>query len=79
MQLSVDVSLPNILNLISEMSLSELEEIRKKIVERELYFRKFQPDAIDNIVEDFQQEGYSSDFLKDLENGLKQSSVYNDN
>ena len=27
---------------------------------------------------DFQKEDYSNDFLKDLENGLKKSSVYND-
>ena len=28
---------------------------------------------------DFQKEDYSDDFLKDLENGLKKSSIYNEN
>jgi threonyl-tRNA synthetase len=79
MQLAVDISLPNILNLISQMSLNEIEEVKNKIVEKELYFRKFKKDKIENIMSDFQKENYSDDFLKDLENGLKKSSVYNEN
>jgi threonyl-tRNA synthetase len=79
MQLSIDVSLPNILNLISQMSLNEIEEIKNKIVEKELYFKRFKKDNIENIMSDFQKENYSDNFLKDLENGLKKSSVYNDN
>ena len=29
-----------------------------------------------NFIKDFKDEGYSDDFLKDLENGLRKSSVY---
>jgi len=76
MQLAVDVSLPNILNLISQMNLNEIEEIKNKIVEKELYFKKFKKDNIDDIIDDFQKENYSSDFLSDLEQGLKKSSLY---
>ena len=79
MQLAVDVSLPNILTLISQMSLNEIEEVKNKIVEKELYFKKFKKDKVENIMNDFQEENYSDDFLKDLENGLKKSSVYNAN
>lgn len=79
MQLAIDVSLPNILNLISQMSLNEIEEVKNKIVEKELYFKKFKKDKVENIMNDFQKENYSNDFLKDLENGLKKSSVYNAN
>jgi len=79
MQLAVDVSLPNILTLISQMSLNEIEEVKNKIVEKELYFKKFKKDKVENIMNDFQEENYSNDFLKDLENGLKKSSVYNAN
>jgi hypothetical protein len=79
MQLSIDVSVPNILNLISQMNVNEIEEIKNKIVEKELYFKKFQKDDIENIMNEFQKENYSNDFLNDLENGLKKSSVYNDN
>ena len=76
MQLAVDVSLPNILNLISQMNLNEIEEIKNKIVEKELYFKKFKKDNIDDIIDDFKKENYSSDFLSDLEQGLKKSSLY---
>jgi hypothetical protein len=79
MQLAVNVSLPNIIDLISQMSLNEIEEIKSKIVEKELYFKRFQKDDIKNIMNDFEKEDYSDDFLKDLENGLKKSSIYNAN
>ena len=78
MQLAVNISLPNILTLISQMSLNEIEQVKNKIVEKELYFKTFKKDKIENVMSDFQKEDYSDDFLKDLENGLKKSSVYND-
>ena len=79
MQLAVNISLPNILTLISQMSLNEIEEVKNKIVEKELYFKPFKKDKIGNIMNDFQKENYSDAFLKDLENGLKKSSIYNAN
>ena len=42
-------------------------------------FKTFKKDKIENVMGDFQKENYSDDFLKDLEDGLKKSSVYNDN
>ena len=77
MQLAIDISLPNILNLISQMSLNEIEEVKNKIIEKELYFKKHQKDTVTNIMDDFKKEDYSNDFLKDLEDGLKKSSLYN--
>ena len=67
MQLAVNISLPNILTLISQMSLNEIEQVKNKIIEKELYFKKFK------------KEDYLNDFLKDLEDGLKNSSIYNAN
>ncbi len=78
MQLAVNVSLPNILNLISQMTLTEIEEVKKKLIEKELYFKTFKKDKLENVMSDFQKEDYSDDFLKDLEDGLKKSSVYNE-
>jgi len=78
MQLAIDISLPNILTLISQMSLNEIEEVKNKIVEKELYFKTFKKDKIEDVMSDFQKEDYSDDFLKELENGLKKSSVYHD-
>jgi hypothetical protein len=79
MQLAVNISLPNILTLISQMSLNEIEEVKNKIIEKELYFKPFKKDKIENVMNDFQKENYSNDFLSDLENGLKKSSIYNAN
>ena len=79
MQLAIDISVSTIASLISQMNLDEIEELKNKIIERELYFKKFQKDDISSIIEDFKRENYSMDFLADLENGLKKSSIYNDN
>ena len=78
MQLAINISLPNILTLISQMSLNEIEQVKNKIVEKELYFKTFKKEKIEDVMSDFQKEDYSDDFLKDLEDGLKKSSVYND-
>ncbi|MFK5975908.1 MAG: hypothetical protein QM493_05325 [Sulfurovum sp.] len=78
MQLAVNISLPNILTLISQMSLNEIEQVKNKIVEKDLYFKTFKKDKIEDVMSAFQKEDYSDDFLKDLEDGLKKSSVYND-
>ena len=77
MQLAVDISLPNILTLISQMTLNEIEQVKNKIIEKELYLKTFKKDRLENVMSDFQKEDYSSDFLKDLEDGLKRSSIYN--
>ena len=79
MQLAIDISVPTIASLISQMNLDEIEELKNKIIEGELYFKKFQKDDISSIIDDFAKENYSNDFLRDLEEGLKKSSVYNDN
>ena len=79
MKLEVNISLPNILTLISQMSLNEIEQVKNKIAEKELYFKTFKKDKIENIMGDFQKEDYSNNFLKELENGLKKSSIFNEN
>ncbi|HHH37565.1 MAG TPA: hypothetical protein ENK77_03000 [Epsilonproteobacteria bacterium] len=74
--MSIDLKTKDIISLISQMSLNELEKVKNSLVERELYFKKFQKDDIENIINDFKREEYSNDFLTDLEEGLKKSSVY---
>jgi hypothetical protein len=76
MQLSMDVSLPNVLNLISQMNLNEIEEVKNKLVEKELYFHTHKKESVEDVMNAFEKEDYSEDFLKDLEDGLKKSSIY---
>ncbi len=78
MHLSVDISLDNLLSLISQMNINQIEEIKNKIVEQKLYFQTFQKDSVENIIDDFKKEAYSHDFLVDLEAGLRKSSIYED-
>jgi len=79
MLLTVDVSVEDIIKSISKMALNDLEKTKNALVNRTLYFQKYKKDKIENVVADFKAEGYSNDFLKDLENGLRKSSVYNEN
>ena len=76
MQLSIDLKTKDIISLISQMSLNELEKVKNSLIERELYFKEFKKDNVGNIIDDFKKEDYSNDFLTDLEEGLKKSSVY---
>ncbi len=76
MQLSIDLKTKDIISLISQMSLNDLEKVKNSLVERELYFKKFKKDSVGNIIDDFKKEDYSNDFLTDLEEGLKKSSLY---
>jgi len=76
MQLSIDLKTKDVISLISQMSLEEIERVKDSLVQRELYFKKFQKDDIENIMDDFKKEDYSNDFLTDLEEGLKKSSVH---
>ncbi len=62
--------------MISQMNLDEIEDIKNKLIEKELYFKRFQKDDIENIMHDFKKEDYTEKFLHDLENGLKKSSVH---
>jgi Cdc6-like AAA superfamily ATPase len=79
MQISVNVSAEDIISSIKAMDFTDLERIKSAIIEREIYFKRFQKDEIKNIMADFKAEGYSEGFLKDLEMGLKKSSPYHDN
>jgi Cdc6-like AAA superfamily ATPase len=79
MQIQIDISTEEIIKTINQMDLTDIERVKTALIDREIYFRKFKKDKIENVISDFQQEGYSKGFLKDLENGLKKSSVYNEN
>ncbi len=79
MQVTVEISPENVIDAIRAMSLKDLEQVKNALVEREVYFMKYRKDKIENVMTDFEAEGYSEGFLADLERGLKNSSVYNEN
>lgn len=74
--LALPISENQIVQLISQLDLASLEKVRKAIVKKEVYFKRFQKAPIDEVVQDFKHEGYSNDFLAELEEGLKKSRIY---
>jgi len=76
MQLIVDVCTDDIIKSIKKMDCNDIERVKNALIERTIYFKKFKKDKVENVVRDFKGEGYSDDFLKDLENGLRKSSIY---
>jgi len=76
MQVVVNLSIDDLIKTISQLDLQDIEKVKQSLIERELYFKPFKKDKLENIIQDFKEEGYSNDFLKDLEEGLKKSSVY---
>jgi hypothetical protein len=74
--LALPISENQILQLISQLDLVALEKVRKAIVKKEVYFKRFQQAPINEIVQDFKCDGYSDGFLVDLEEGLKKSRIY---
>ena len=68
----------NIVEAIKHLSLSDLERVKNTIIAQEMYFKKFQKDELEDIIQDFVREGYSREFISDLEEGLKKSSVFNE-
>jgi len=75
----VDLKIDDFIETIKKMPLDDIEKIKNAIIKREIYFKKFKKDKIENIISDFKNNGYNDLFLSDLENGLKKSSIYNEN
>ena len=76
MLLSIDLKTQDLISLISQMPLNEIEKLKNALIKRELYFKKYKKDNLENIIDDFKKEDYTDDFLADLEDGLKKSSIY---
>ncbi len=62
MQMTMDVTLSNIVKLISQTNLNEIEEVKNKLAERELYFKRYKKENIEDVVEVFSQEDYYRDY-----------------
>jgi Cdc6-like AAA superfamily ATPase len=79
MQTALNISIEDVIRILGMMTLDEMEKVKDAIIRREVYFKKYKKDKIENVIQDFQAEGYSQGFLEDLEAGLRKSSIYNEN
>ena len=63
--------------LIENLTLKEREQLLERVRATNVHLQPFKKAKIGAIVADFAATGlYQDDFLKDLEDGLKKSSVY---
>jgi|GEM_PF-325498 len=73
----IDISLESLCELIDSLSDQERKHVLSRL-RKGVQLRAFKKDNIESILADFESTNvYENDFLKDLQDGLEKSSVYN--
>lgn len=73
----IEIPLDQLFVIIDQLSSADKEKLLERLQTKPIKFKPFKKDSIDFILKDFDsQEIYEEGFLKDLEKGLKESSVY---
>lgn len=78
MQVAINLPAKTIASLVESMDEKEFLQLKKAVQKRERQALKkvtFKKEPAEKIVSAFKQEGYSEPFLKDLEDGLKESGL----
>lgn len=74
----IDIPMEALYELIDNLSEKERESVLNRLKEEPLKLKAFKKDKIESILADFESTNlYEDDFLRDLQDGLKKSSVYN--
>jgi len=74
----IEISMETLYQIVDQLNSSEKMTLLNRISEQNNHeFQTFKKENLDNIIDEFQNtELYEDEFLKDLEKGLKKSSVY---
>jgi hypothetical protein len=73
----IEIPLDQLFTIIDQLSSVDKEKLMGRLQTQPLKVKPFKKDAINSIMEDFSSlDLYEEGFLKDLEKGLKASSVY---
>ena len=73
----IEISMETLYEVIDNLTEEERENLLKKLRAKPVKLKPFKKDKINSILTDFAATDlYEDDFLKDLEEGLKKSSVY---
>ncbi|MBT3368684.1 MAG: hypothetical protein HN416_16165 [Nitrospina sp.] len=73
----IDIPMEALYDLIDNLSQEERENVLDRFRKKPLKLMTFQKDKVKSIIKDFESTNlYEDDFLRDLENGLKKSSIY---
>jgi hypothetical protein len=73
----IDIPLDQLFVIIDQLSSADKEKLLERLQTKPIKLKPFKKDSIDSILGDFATlDIYEEGFLKDLEKGLKESSVY---
>ena len=73
----IEIPMETLYELIENLTLKERKQLLERVSAKEIQLRPFKKAKIEAILADFAATGlYEADFMKDLEEGLKKSSVY---
>jgi hypothetical protein len=73
----IEIPMDALYELIDNLTNEECDKLLERLKSRHVKLRTFRKDRIEEILKDFETTDlYEDDFLKDLEKGLKKSSVY---
>ena len=73
----IDIPMEALYDLIDNLSQEERKNVLDRLRKKPLKLMTFQKDKVKSILNDFESTNlYEDDFLRDLENGLKESSIY---
>ncbi|MCG2739083.1 MAG: hypothetical protein L6300_02455 [Syntrophaceae bacterium] len=74
----IEIPMETLYELIEHLTLKEREQLLERVSAKKVQLKPFKKTKIEAILADFTATGlYEDDFMKDLEEGLKKSSVYN--
>ena len=73
----IDIPMEALYELIDNLSEEERKNVLARLRKKPLKLRAFQKGKVESILTDFASTNlYEDDFLRDLEEGLKKSSIY---
>lgn len=73
----IEIPMDKLFELIDNLSEEEKKRLLERIQKGPVELNSFKEDKIESIIADFEATNlYEDQFLKDLEEGLKKSSVY---
>lgn len=72
----IEIPMDTLYEIIDKLTDKERKDLMKRLESKSIELKPFKKDEIDSIIADFSStELYEEGFLKDLEEGLKRSSV----
>jgi len=73
----IEIPMNTLYKIIDNLNKEDRTRLLQRLEKKEMELKPFKKDKLESIVADFTATGlYEEDFLRDLEEGLKKSSLY---